>query len=1457
LAYTSYSEGAVYRTNLDGTGATALLTGLGGPSGLALDYESSRIFVAQQFPGAIRAVNFDGSGSSVVSSPGGSVIGLAIASLWTPPESTVSVISNDSPDPSVVGSSVSIVAQVTGASSAPTDGLVEITATTGESCLANTANPQSPTTSQFSCSLSFATVGSREITARFVGSATHAVSTSIAEAHAVRTSSTTQITAITPATNQTVGVPYTVSVCVTGFSPTGTVTVGDGDGNTCPITLPGTNCALTSTTVGTKTITATYSGDANNTGSADTESYDITAIPPNSPGGVQVGAATLGATVAGANALTTVTFPAAFSAIPVVIVQPSIENADPQAVRIRNVTRTGFQLLQVEPPGCGGCDGSGGAMTVHWLAAMPGSYRLIQDTAAAPAWAAQPIRGSGPGALLKVGAITTAATQYHIGSGNFVGWPLPSWDAVSWPVLLNGLDFTTAPVLLTTVQSWSNEGSNLGPSSLTGASQPWATSVARNVGTSGFEVALEASGVAADDTAPAGFAAPGETVGYVAIEYGLPQLLVPLNGPPSVGMVTLAATANGVSCTTVDGVFPTGTTIDNEENFRGFGGKQSRSLDLGGWLRRCALSSPNVTANDVRVGMRLAVDEYAPPPIPFPGTNDAVGIVAFSGDLSTTPVTLAIMSVTRQGAALQLNWTTASETGQLGFRLWGRAGSEGGWRLLQTQIVLSSEPNARSASRYQQTIADAGDVTEVRLEDVDVLGNSRFHPAIAVGSSRGEEPVPSPIDWAGIRAANAAQPARSPARGSSPQALVNVRVDGVQRVTADDLIAFDSRFAGVAANDLALTDGGSPVPRHVSCAVLQSGCVIEFLGLARDSRYGPDNAYLLDLSPASVRAVGPGNTRAGSGTRRVYPETLRFEPNLRHSDTTPAADPWYDAYLSTSGAPRELTRTFSLPDRSDGEVTLTAEVWGAFDFPGTDPDHHVELYLNDTLIADRHFDGYTIESIEVPVPPALLAATNTVRLRIPRDTGFSMDAVMFDGFRVSYPRQSRVVAGELFEGEIDPRATTAGDALHASGFETDTFSGFQLDGQASGAVLWSVVDGELRRDELAAASVLVDAQTSAWRVAGPGHIASPALAQPVTGYALPPQLDYLVITHPQFESGLAPLLALQASRGLSTVVLRTDELYAAHSDHERDPQAIKTAIAAARQRGARFVLLVGGDSWDYHNYLGLDSQGFVPTWYRPVNRVMHHAATDHPYVDLDDDGRGELAIGRLPVRTLDEMDRIVASIVARGNSIASRYLGVAGLSAPGERFGPHTRATLSYLRQPGQLRDYALADELGTATARTRTHAGLAGTADWLSYLGHSSWNRWGLDNLLDVSQLGSITRSGLPAIVSQWTCLTNDFAIPINDTMAHALMLRPNRLASAVLGATTIVEDSSHLALATRLFDLVEDGRLGDAGGLPVRTLGEALNAAKSDLVTREPVHASAALSIVLFGDPAAPLIP
>jgi len=62
-------------------------------------------------------------------------------------------------------------------------------------------------------------------------------------------------------------------------TPTGSVSVSDGTGGSCPITLSGGSgsCSLTSSTTGGKTLTATYPGGATFTGSSDTEAHQVDA----------------------------------------------------------------------------------------------------------------------------------------------------------------------------------------------------------------------------------------------------------------------------------------------------------------------------------------------------------------------------------------------------------------------------------------------------------------------------------------------------------------------------------------------------------------------------------------------------------------------------------------------------------------------------------------------------------------------------------------------------------------------------------------------------------------------------------------------------------------------------------------------------------------------------------------------------------------------------------------------------------------------------------------------------------------------------------------------------------------------------------------------------------------------------------------------------------------------------
>lgn len=1155
--------------------------------------------------------------------------------------------------------------------------------------------------------------------------------------------------------------------------------------------------------------------------------------------GLQVGSITIGASKrADFNRVTRVRFLQEFPATPVVVAQPSNEDADPTALRVINVSPTSFDVLQVEAPGCAGCTGANGTMTVHWIAAMPGAYRL------------RSVAGNTT-VEVKAGTVSTTATQRNTASG-FAGWPATAWQSVVFPADpppgmpagSSAPKFAAPPVLLTGLQSWTaaNEGANLSPSgaqtTLTGTSQPWATTVARNVTASGFDVALEASEVDDDDVLPAGFGS-NEVIGWIAIQSGVAARLTPYGGGTAIGLATGTGTATD-ACSNVDLSFPPGTTI-TVASLRGFAGKQSRADADGGWLRRCALSSP--AANTVRIATRVDEDADLDAERTH-ATAESTGNAVFGGDFSTTPVTLAQFSSQRSGDLLEVHFSSATEIGHLGYRIWGRESARTDWRPLHEALIVGGRGDSHRPQSYTQRLLAAG-INELRLEDQDIRGQSRFHAPIAVGVARGAAPGWPALDWSAIRTANA-RSIQVP-RGGVNTVLADVLSAGVQAVSVGQLQAAGLAVDAQNVHQLAVLDGALPLLRHVECTSFGPQCTLEWLGRPRTSLYGPAHAYSIRVDANAARPVGPGALSSHAAAPRTVPGEYVSMANRAYSFSAPGSDPWYDQRLVATTAPVQLERSFSLPERATGAVTLELLLWGGLDYPGDSPDHSVEVLLNGTLLDARRFDGLVEQKINLTLPDSVLSTTNTLTIRLPADTGHAADVVLLDGFRVRYARLSNAVAGELQVGAPDPVLAEASVRLYGSGFEADV--GFAIGNLVGGEVMWAQAGSTLYREVLPAGIAAVRPDVTALTVAGPARIAEPQLRAAPSAVS-PQPVDYLILTHPLFAGALQPLVTLQQQRGYSVRVVSTDAVLAG-AGHDFGPQPLKAFIDAS---APRFVLLVGGDSYDYANHLALGAQSLLPTWYVAADPIVRFAATDFPYTDGDGDGLPERALGRIPARTLVEFERALTSILERAAAPAPRYFAAAGGSAGGEYFDLHSRALLSWLRQ-GQPQDFALVDEVGLADARTATLNALAGAADWINYLGHSAPNRWSFDPLLDTAQLGSVVRQGPPAIVSQLGCWNNYFVLPDQDTMAHALLLRENRLAAAVIGSSNLAEDASHLALGTRFFDLIEDGRFGDAPGPAIATIGEALLAAKRALLRDAPEHAAAAQSLQLFGDPAQPL--
>jgi PKD repeat protein len=125
--------------------------------------------------------------------------------------------------------------------------------------------------------------GTRTLVFQAVGYA--AVTSDEITVAAIGTSTT--ITSDLPDPSQ-VGTAFTVTfrVASDGPTPTGTVIVSDGvDSCDGPLSNGAGSCTLSLSTVGARTLTATYSGTSGLTGSSDTEVHTVTAAPPPPPAG--------------------------------------------------------------------------------------------------------------------------------------------------------------------------------------------------------------------------------------------------------------------------------------------------------------------------------------------------------------------------------------------------------------------------------------------------------------------------------------------------------------------------------------------------------------------------------------------------------------------------------------------------------------------------------------------------------------------------------------------------------------------------------------------------------------------------------------------------------------------------------------------------------------------------------------------------------------------------------------------------------------------------------------------------------------------------------------------------------------------------------------------------------------------------------------------------------------------
>jgi hypothetical protein len=713
--------------------------------------------------------------------------------------------------------------------------------------------------------------------------------------------------------------------------------------------------------------------------------------------------------------------------------------------------------------------------------------------------------------------------------------------------------------------------------------------------------------------------------------------------------------------------------------------------------------------------------------------------------------------------------------------------------------------------------------------------------SVAACGERDQEGAAQPP---GVPQARATSPAAAAAPASPVDAVkLLVNQPGLHRLTASELKAAGFDPARHSPDRLTLTLDGQPVTLAVAGSGSQengSGDALDwtFYGEPRASRYGHENVYWLSWGqPVSdvQRAVAP----AAQPSVTTFRSQQRLkEPNLYLSQLPSGSDHWLWQSLF---APDEFIVPFDLPGWAGGDVDLAVSLWASTEDMKVNPDHKALLQVNGQQVAESAWDGEGWQIITATLPAEIVKpADNSLRLMVPGDTGATVDVIYLDRVDLEYDRKLEAEAGRLLF------TAAAGAPLAVAGID------------AARALLWDVTD-PLAAQPLNGAEATPtglgfqdDTGEGARRyvVAESSARLAPLAIQPANGVDLRQNAegaDYIAVIYPEFAEALQPLVDFRRSQGLRVTVASIQDVYDTFSGGMVDPVAIRDYMLHARDNwtgpAPRFLLLVGDASYDYQGFLPGSTPNFVPT-YLLQTHFVGETASDNWFVSLDDqDDRPDMAVGRIPAQTVEQVAAVVAKTLAyeqdtKTDGWASRALFVADdKQSSFQQISDDLAA--NFLPENYQVEKIYLGkteDPNAAVTEQLNEGVGL------VTYVGHGSMNVWAQEKILRTEDASALSNDALPFMMTM-TCLVGYFHHPQATSMGEELLFNPTGgvVAALVPTSESLASDQSMLAsnIYTHLF--------GDAA-----TVGEAIMLGKRDLSAERDLMQDLIETFILLGDPA-----
>lgn len=792
-----------------------------------------------------------------------------------------------------------------------------------------------------------------------------------------------------------------------------------------------------------------------------------------------------------------------------------------------------------------------------------------------------------------------------------------------------------------------------------------------------------------------------------------------------------------------------------------------------------------------------------------------------------------------QGATI-VRWITASEAGTVGFHLYREVSGE--WEAVHEGLLpgLLDAPQG-GVYDFRDLGAKATEAERYLLVEVDVRGRQSEHGPFDVDFELTQDTILDegapfarqahelgPIGTT-LKAASAEK--QSP--GETVAVYLGIEETGLYTISAAEVAA---RFGVTEASirdriqlgELLLTEGGEAVAWKPSA----DGAALEFFGFESRSIFTTERIYRLSLdagSTMSERSAPPGALSEGL----TFESTLHFEedqiPAIIIAED-PDADYWFWQLISAEPVmPMTAEVTFEIEAVAGGGTLVV-------DLQGIEGEAHlVEVRLNGTPLGTTSFEGVVPHQATFNVPEAALQeGENTLGIE-PVELGSSM--LYLNSADLTYTREYATSAPALLFG-ADQDASVEVTGLTGEDLQlfdvsdpsepvrlsntVRTATGLQL-ATESGRSYFAVGSAEL----LAAGSIWSDVRSTLQNEEN--------------------EADYLLITPAELSGEAQALADYREAEGFSTMLVELQDVYDEFAFGTPDPHAIRDFLVYAQSHWARapaFVVLVGKGSFDYRDILGRGGNLLPPLMVRTQDGIF---SSDTTYADLvADDGLPDVALGRLPVASPEELRSVIEQIIGYESSLDSllnEIIMLADETLPQDDFGMASDFVSEALPVDWSV-NAVYRSELGDLeSTRALFFDELRKGPRLVNYLGHAGASALGFrEILLGIDDIETLTVDGAQPLFSNMTCTASRFAVPGQVSLGEALLLDDDA-AIAVWGPSGVSINAQATLLSRALVDELSTG--GET------RIGPMINRALPVLADLE--FGREMISIYhLFGDPA-----